>query len=216
LAQGVHRQPLFQQEVPLRAALRIAFVLVLPALTLGGCSGTATTDDCHISVDCSVMPFPSSGQRTPSARAVLSGPALPPDPAAGAHASEACPAALRPATVFPPASTAQRYTGPIIVGFDGPVPADYALWAGDLSNAKAQEALLTPVAPPYPPGWHPYPFDGTAAYYSAGPFTINAGDDVLLYAVTPVEDNCAPALAGGLGRSAGVQQAVLQASFRAS
>ena len=200
----------------MRAALRIAFVLVLPALTLGGCGGTATTDDCHISVDCSVMPFPSSQTRSASARAVLTGPALPPDPTAGARASEACPAALRPATVFPPASFAQRYTGPIIVGFAAPIPVDYALWAGDLSNANAQEALLTPVSPPYPPGWHPYPFNETAAYYSAGPFTLNAGDDVVLYAVTPVEDNCAPALAGGLGRSASVQQELLPASFRAT
>jgi hypothetical protein len=200
----------------LRAALKIAFLLALPALTLGGCGGTATTDDCHISVDCSVMPFPSSRERTPSTRAVLRGPALPPDPAAGARALEACPAALRPATVFPPASIAQRYTGPIIVGFAGPIPADYALWAGDLSNASAQEALLTPVAPPYPPGWQPYPFDGPAAYYSAGPFTVHAGDDVLLYAVTPAEDNCAPALAGGLGRSAAAQQPVLPTGFRAT
>ena len=140
-------QPLFRGEVPLRAALRIAFVLVLPALTLGGCGGTATTDDCHISVDCSVMPFPSSQTRSASARAVLTGPALPPDPAAGARASEACPAALRPATVFPPASFAQRYTGPIIVGFAAPIPVDYALWAGDLSNAFGQPStILNPAA----------------------------------------------------------------------
>ncbi len=200
----------------MRAALSIALVLALPSLVLGACGSTVTTDDCRISVDCSVMPFPTSSSRAPSARAVLTGPTLPPDPAAGTRSLEACPAALRPVTVFPPAAIAQRYSGPIIVGFAEPIPADYALWAGDLSTAQAQEGLLTPLAPPYPPGWRPYPLDDTAAYYSAGPFTINAGDDVLLYAVTPGEDNCAPALAGGLGKSADVQQTLRLSNFRAT
>jgi len=179
-----------------------AFAAALSSPGLAGCGGSASTDDCHISVDCSVMPFPAQSAAQPLS-AVRSGPTFPPDPILGMATAAVCPESFRPVAVYPATPPARNYRGPLIVGFNAAIPAGYALWVGDLTTASAQELQLVAAALPFPATLRPYPYANPASYAVTSALALRAGDDVVAYVVAPRSDNCAPALAGRWGPNAG-------------
>jgi hypothetical protein len=179
----------------LRAPLVLLCAAALSSPVLAGCGGTAKTDDCRISVDCSVMPFPAQSATAQPLAAIRSGPTFPPDPADGAVATVGCPASFRPVEVYPALPVAHAYRGPIVVGFNAMVPAGYALWVGDLTTGSAQEQQLLPATLPFPATLRPYPYANPATYAVTGDVTLRAGDAIVAYIVAPAADNCAAALA---------------------
>ena len=185
----------------MRAAHVLAFAASLTAPLLAGCGGSASTDDCRISIDCSVMPFPGQSASQPLS-AVRSGPTFPPDPVVGMATAAVCPDSFRPVEVYPAMPPARDYRGPVVVGFNAAIPAGYALWVGDLTTGTSQEQQLA-AAPAFPATLRPYPYASPASYAATSALTLRAGDDVVAYVVAPRSANCAPALAGRWGPAGG-------------
>ncbi|HEY4442303.1 MAG TPA: hypothetical protein VGN14_17720 [Candidatus Elarobacter sp.] len=177
----------------MRAFRVLVCVAALTSPLLGGCAGAVRTDDCRISVDCSLMPFPAQSATSRPLAAIRTGPMLPADPAPGTVPAGVCPASLRPVALYPALPVSRAYRGPVVVGLSAALPEGWSLWIGDVTTGFAQQRTLAPAALPFPATLQPYPYADSAVYAVASDVTIGANDTVLAYVVAPDGARCAPA-----------------------